>query len=267
MWQILLQKKMRITYFNKLISLFLLVSIAVFGQKNSTSATANVDNIAESNFVLKTKIFRQALKYADLAVAKSALFEMIALKPTEKNLKDSLALIYINMGQPQQALLLSKEILLADPNNMAMLEVKAIAGQSIGLAKEALIDYETLFASQKSIFHLYQIATLQYDLKRMAECNTSLEQIITAQDVEKQQINIGTGQQNGLQKISLKAAALNIKGVLAMDLNEIVIAKQCFSEALKINQDFVLARNNMQFIENKTQTPASTATNPSKFKK
>ncbi len=245
--------------------LILLHFETVFAQKNVGTDTQ------DNNYALKEKIFRQALKYADLSVAKNALFEMIALKPSEKNLKDSLALVYINMGQPQQALLLSKEILQSDAKNMAMLEVKAIAGQSLGLTKEALVDYETLFAAQKSIFHLYQIATLQYDLKRMAECNASLDQIINTQDVEKQQIAIGTGQQGGQQKISLKAAALNIKGVLAMDLNEMAIAKQCFAEALKLNQDFVLARNNFQYIETKTAASTSasekTNTNQQKSKK
>lgn len=254
----------------KKILLITCIFIYTFGFTQKNNVQNNTNTNSDNGYAIKEKVFREALKYADLTVAKSALFEMIALKPTEKTLKDSLALIYINLGQPQQAILLSREILQNDPTNIAMLEVKAIAQQSIGMTKEALVDYETLFSKQKNIFHLYQIATLQYDLKRMAECNASLDQIISAQDVEKQQINVGTGQQNNAQqKISLKAAALNVKGVLAMDLNEINIAKQCFTEALKLNQDFVLARNNMQYIESKNQAPtAKTSTsNPPSNKK
>jgi len=222
----------------------------------TSSVPTSLNNTWDNQFGLKEKIFRDALKYGDLTVAKQALYEMIALKPIEKGLKDSLAYIYINMGSLREAILLSREILESDANNTNILEVKAIAEQNLGLAKEALADYEVLYGKLKNVYHIYQIATLQYDLKRLQECNTSLDQILTSAEVDKKEIGLGTGTRGQQQKVILKAAALNIKGVLAMDLNENAIAKVCFEEALKLTPDFVLAKNNQDFLIKK-MTPAS----------
>lgn len=244
----------------KLVILSVFACLSVFAQKNQPTQTAPAQ-AGDNGYGIKEKIFREALKFGDLVVAKTALYEMIALKPTEKTLKDSLALVYINLGQPQQAILLTRSILEENPSNLSMLEVKAIALQSIGMSKEALADYETLFGKQKNVFHLYQIATLQYELKRIAECNSSVDQILNTQDADKKEVAIGVGGNRGeQQRVSLKAAALNIKGVLALDLNEVAIAKTCFDEALKLNPDFVLAKNNADFLQKKSQpAPKSVA--------
>ena len=235
------------------------ISFAQRSTKNQTTTPIVTGNTSDNQFGLKEKIFRDALKYGDLTVAKQALYEMIALKPSDKGLKDSLAYIYINMGSLREAILLSREILESDASNTNILEVKAIAEQNLGLAKEALADYEILYSKLKNVYHLYQIATLQYDLKRMQECNTSLDQILTSAEVDKKEIGLGTGTRGQQQKVILKAAALNIKGVLAMDLNENAIAKVCFEEALKLTPDFVLAKNNQDFLLKKT-APGSTST-------
>lgn len=232
------------------------ISIAQKSKKEPESAQNTNTTIADNGYILSEKIFRESLKYGDLTVAKQALFEMIALKPENKSLKDSLAYIYINLGSLQQAILLSREILETSPENQGILEVKAIAEQNLGLSKEALTSYESLYQKSKNVYHLYQIATLQYDLKRMAECNTSIDAILGSPEVDKKELNIGTGARGQQQRVVLKAAALNMKGVLAMDLNENTIAKICFDEALKLTPDFVLAKNNADFLVNKLKSSA-----------
>lgn len=242
-------------------AMILLLSHVTFSQKakESTAPTSTPSSSLADPFVVKEKVFREALKYGDLLVAKQCLYEMIVLKPTEKNLRDSLAFIYINLGAAKEAILLSREILSSNPDNTNILEVKAIAEQSLGMSKEALADYETLYAKSTNIFHLYQIATLQYELKRIAECNASVDKLLANPDAEKKDINIGTGTRGQQQNVLLKSAALNVKGVLAMDLNELSVAKSCFETALKLSPDFVLAKNNMDFINKKT-SPASDKT-------
>lgn len=230
---------------------------ATFAQKNKDSQAPVQAQSQPDNYSLKEKVFKESLKYGDLLVAKQALFEMIALKPENKALKDSLAYIYINLGSLQQAILLTREILEANPENLGILEVKAVAEQNLGLSKESLTSYESLYGKSKNVYHLYQIATLQYDLKRMAECNSSIDQILVSPEVDKKELNIGTGVRGQQQRVILKAAALNIKGVLAMDLNENTVAKVCFEEAIKLTPDFVLAKNNLDFLTKKNQ-PAKT---------
>lgn len=258
----------------KKLSFFVLFNVAftvptiVLAQKsketNTVATTTSTTTPAQTTdgYALKETIFRSALKYGDLIVAKQALYEMIALKPADKSLKDSLAYVYINLGSMREAILLTREILENDPSNTNILEVRAIAEQSLGMAKESLTSYETLYGKTKNVYHLYQIATLQYELKRLAECNSSVDQILTSSEVDKKEIQVGTGARGQQQKVTLKAAALNVKGVLAMDLNENTIAKTCFEEALKQTPDFVLAKNNLDFLTKKNQTPAKTVTKP-----
>jgi tetratricopeptide (TPR) repeat protein len=255
----------RINLFGLLISCFIFSSVkAQKSTKEQNQALSNsVSNNLNEDYAIKQKVFRSALKYGDLMVAKQALFEMIEIKPDEKSLKDSLAYVYINLGSLREAILLSREIVESDPNNTNILEVKAIAEQNLGLSKEALTDYETLYAKLKNVYHLYQIATLQYDLKRLQECNASIDQIISQPEIDKKEIAIGTGTRGQQQKVILKAAALNIKGVLAMDLNEIAIAKVCFDEAVKLSPDFVLAKNNLEFLSKKQAESAEKPKNTS----
>jgi len=67
----------------------------------------------------------------------------------------------------------------------------------------------------------------------------------------------------GSQKVPLRAAAHNVKGIIAMDLNQPDIAKQQFETAIKLFPDFVLAQGNLVAIEQskKAATPAP-ATKP-----
>lgn len=231
-------------------------------ETSNTSANSYYDVYA-----MKEKVFRAALKVNDLQVAKAALFEMLALKPENKSLKDSLAFIYINLGQAPQAILLAREILETDPNNQPILEVKALAEQSLGMSKEALTTYETLFPKSKNVYHLYQIATLQYELKRMAECNTTVDQILGTSEVEKKEVTMPTTVRGQQQNVSLKAAALNIKGVLAMDLNENAFAKAMLEEALKISPEFALAKNNLEVVNKKLQANNAPRQAPAPAKK
>lgn len=240
----------------------LLFIVNAYGQKKSAepAAAPTAASGASVEYGNKEKTFRMALKYGDLVVAKQALFDMIVLKPEATHLKDSLAFVYINLGMLREAILLSREILESTPSNLGIMEVKAISEQNLGLSKEALTTYESLYSQTKNVYHLYQIATLQYDLKRMAECNNSIDQLLATPDIDKKDINIGTGTRGQQQRVLLKAAALNIKGVLAMDLNENAVAKTCFEEALKLTPDFVLAKGNLDFLTKKLSTPDKTTT-------
>jgi tetratricopeptide (TPR) repeat protein len=256
---------------NKILILICILSQIALAQKSKTSiespAQNNINNLNEQLYKLNENTYRTSLSFGDAVVAKQALYNMIALKPENTKLKDTLAILYLNLGQVQQSLMLSKEIISTSADNLPILEIKAISEQNLGLSKDALATYENLYEKSKNIFHLYQIATLQYELKRLAECNQSVDQILGSPESEKNEININTGRQNQQQKVPLKAAAYNIKGVLAMDLNENAIAKASFEEALKIAPEFVLAKNNLEFIKtriNSTNPTPAGKPNPTK---
>ena len=204
-----------------------------------------------ASYRLERDVYLNALKYSDLNVAKSAIFKMIAINPFDKSLKDSLLFIYFNAGSFGQCILLSRELLAENPSRNNILEIKAIAEQNLGLVKDALISYEKLFSESKNLFHQYQIAVLQYQLKRFGECNQNISDIIKDDKSLSEKVNINTGQEN--QKVILKAAAYNIRGVMQLEGKRDGEAQADFREALKIQPDFVLAQNNIQLVEKKVK--------------
>jgi tetratricopeptide (TPR) repeat protein len=214
---------------------------------------------AQDAFETQMKVYSSALKYYDLQVATSALYTAMALKPERKDLRDSLALIYFAGERYAQSYTIGEEILKENPKRVDMLEMIAVSKQSLGMVKEALADFETLYNNDKQLFYLYQIATLQYQLKRFGECVSSLDQIIANEASAKQNVNI-RNTNNTSQSVPMKAAAMNVKGIVALELNQDANAKSLFAEALKLFPEFALAKGNLALIEQREAKGTGTGT-------
>lgn len=216
-------------------------------------------NASTDPFELQQKVYKQAMSRYDLETAIVAMYQMIALKPSKPELNDSLAMLYFAHERYPQAFLTGEEILKTNPEKTAIRELVAVSKQNIGLIKESLAEYEKLYEQQKTMFYLYQIATLQYQLKRFGECIASLETILNSKEADDQKVSIRM--QNGNQEVPMKAAALNVRGICAMELNQPEAAKANFTKALELSPDFVLAKNNLETM-NKNATPQPAAETP-----
>lgn len=189
------------------------------------------------------KIYDQAAAYNDFVVARNALYGMIALQPEKNGLKDTLAYLYFSSNNYPQVIVLGKEILEAHPEKSEILEVVAVSEQNLGWHKNALESFEKLFAITKDPYHKYNIASLQYMLKRFGECSESLNSIIGSTD----SLGVVTISDNEgeSQQVPLKAAAFNMRGVIALEINQLDVARQNFQKALELFPDFVLAKGNL----------------------
>ncbi|MBY0424854.1 MAG: hypothetical protein K2Q22_04380, partial [Cytophagales bacterium] len=141
----------------------ILFSIHAMAQKAPAAAPAKPASQAASSsdsafwakqYLLNYALYKNGLAYGDLAVAKQALFEMIAINPANKNLRDSLMLVYFRLEAFPQAIILSREILVDKPGDPLVMEVKAVSEQNLRLTKEALETYEQLYAKSKELYHL-----------------------------------------------------------------------------------------------------------------
>lgn len=226
-------------------SIVLLVAIPSFGQKKKKDA-APINASETPTYQVQKKVFEKALTFGDYLVAKNALYEMIALDTANKLLEDTLCMLYFQAGEPTQCVLLSEEILERDPEKASIRNLKAISEKSLGLLKEALKDFELLYASSPEVDYLYQICTIQYELKRYGECVASAEKIIADESSATKKINIATKQSR--QMVSLKAAAINIKGVVFLEMGKKEEAKKAFEQALSLAPDFELAKNNLTVL-------------------
>ena len=243
--------------------LLLILTSGIF-MATAFAQTNPAATLSSDPFEVQNRAYKLALKNYDLPSATVALYGMIALKPERTDLQDSLVLIYFGNERYAQAYFVGQEILKNNPQRNDILELVAVSKQNLGLIKEALADYEQLYNKQKAIFYLYQMATLQYQLKRYGKCVASLDQIIADAKSEKEKVNIRM--QNGSQEVPMKAAAFNVKGICAIELNQPDAAKENFKKAIELFPDFALAKGNLENINKgnmekpATTKPASTTT-------
>lgn len=234
-------------------TLLLSLSLTGMAQKKNKSVEEpekkqEVSQNTTTEYQLQKSIAMMALKYNDAMVAKQALYNMIALSPERTDLIDSLALLYFQIGSYTECILVAREILEKQPDKTSILEVKAISEQNLGLAKMALEDYEKLYPATKNIFHLYQIATLQYDLKRFGECDVTIQRLMADEKLKESKIKIFLGQGQS-QEVPMEAGIYNMQGMLLLNINKEVEAKERFNKALELAPEFVLPKNNLAALE------------------
>ncbi len=211
-------------------------------------------------FETQMRVYKAALKNYDFQTAINALYVMEAIKPERTDLNDSIAILYFEDERYAQATVVAQAIINSDPKRNDMLEMVAVSKQKLGMVKESLSDYEKLYAVDKQVFYLYQIATLQFQLERFGECLASIDQIVSSPDADKQKVNIPV--QNRTQLVPMKAAAYNIRGICAAQLNQPEAAKENLNKALEIFPDFILAKANLDAINKKSDTKAAAPVKP-----
>ena len=95
--------------------------------------------------------------------------------------------------------------------------------------------------------HGYQLAMLQYGIKRLAEAQNTIQQTIQTEDIEKAYIQFAIDKTKN-QNVPLKAASYNLQGLIAFELKDNTSAKQAFDQALKIMPEFALATQNANAV-------------------
>ena len=226
-------------------------------QASSEQPAASSQGNNATQFNAQISAYKTAMKYYDLQSAASAIYSALALNPERTDLIDSLAYIYFAGEKYPQSFLVGEDILKKNEGRNDIREIVAVSKQSLGMGKEALVDYEKLYSATKDLQFLYQISTLQYQLKRFGECIGSLDQIIASPESAKQEVSLRNQDGSG-QKVPMKAAAFNVKGICAMEVNQKDAAKDNFGKALELFPDFQLALNNMKFLSQPAEQKATT---------
>lgn len=190
-------------------------------------------------------IYHLANQFNDPAVVRMALYHLLMFSSEKSKVLDSLALYYYNYQQWSSTALVSQENLNLNPNNELALELAGVSFENLSLKDKALEYYEKLFLKNDNSNILYKIAFLQYDLKRFRECTTSIEILMKRTDADEIKL-IFPKQDKSQQKIIMRAALTNLKGLLAKEEGNITKAKELFLEALKLAPKFEIAQINLR---------------------
>lgn len=227
----------------------------VFGQKDKKAAATNpatpappVSSKGNPAAEMEKNIYKRALRYGDAAQAKDALYHLIEIDSAGANYKDSLLALYFGAQSYVSSTLLGREILVGSPRDTRTLGIVAASEQALGLFTEALDHYKTLYEVAKDPNDLYQMATIEYRLERLGECKMHLAEVIKNPASENGEVYLAYNEKEG-QNVPLRAASYNILGFLEKkDRPE--DAKKYFQEALKLKEDFLLAKNNLEQMTN-----------------
>lgn len=225
--------------------LFILVVWGGILQSNNTTAqSADSLNFIDVDIQKNATIYQLAMKFNDQPVARMALYNLLFFSNNQSAVLDSLTLMYYNLNQMPSVALITKENLKINPNNQVALELGAIALNQLGAKDQALDNYEKLFLKNNDSRTLYQIALMQFELKRFTESSTSADILLKRADVDEMKL-IFSKVDNTQQEVSMRAALLNLKGLIAKENNDIPKAKELFLEALKIAPGFEVAQANL----------------------
>jgi tetratricopeptide (TPR) repeat protein len=244
------------------LSIFILSASA----QTKTATSANTQS-AKNNTSDDMQVYKKAVSFGDYEAAKNALYRMMIDNPDSNQYLDSLVTLYFSIGAMPQCILAGTEYLKKDSGNMNVMEMVALANSQLKKYKETVELYEKMYLKSGNIYYAYQLAVNQYMLKRIGECNQMLDIIIKDPKAESEKVGIA-GDDNRPQQVPLKAAAMNLRGVILQDLNMKDKAKENFEGALKVMPEFALAKGNLENLnkgaEEKKQEEKKTGSSPVK---
>lgn len=187
--------------------------------------------------------YQMALRYNDRAMAKTKLYDLIARNPENLRYMEALSSLYFDAGQSASAALVALDILQVNDKNVGALEIAAYSLEQLGALDRALPQYESLYLLTGDNFSLYKSAFIQYSLKRYEEALNSVNMMVkNAKPEDKIGFSISDTE---TQEVGIKAAALNLKGLIYLDQNSKAEAKAAFSEAIQLEPNFVQAKENL----------------------
>jgi tetratricopeptide (TPR) repeat protein len=190
------------------------------------------------------RVYQMAMRYNDVSVAKTKLYELIERNPNNVRFAEMLATMYFEMEQYPSAALVSMDIVERDSKNTAALEIAAYSLEQLGALDRALRHFESLYLLSGDVFSLYKTAHLQYSLKKYEEALNSVNMLAKNKKSEEEKLAFPT-KDNNQQEVSMKAAAFNLKGLIYKDQGSSAEAKKAFDEALASAPEFEVAKDNI----------------------
>ena len=190
------------------------------------------------------KIYQMALRYNDPVIAKAKLYELIERNPNNLAYRELLGNIYFEMDQYSSAALVALDLLQINDKSIPALEIAAYSLEQLGALDRALPHFESLHLLSGDLFSLYKTAYLQFSLKKFDEALNSAAMLAKDKKAVEQMLAFPK-KDNTNQEVSMRVAALNLKGLIHKEKGEMEEAKAAFDEALADAPDFELAQENL----------------------
>ena len=229
----------------RIILIIVLVMVGLINNQ-AQAQEAPADSIKTDGFFnLYAGIYNLSTQFNDPAITRMALYHLLMVSGNKTGILDSLALNYYDNQKWISVALVTKDNLKLNPDNELALELAGLAYENLGIKDKALEQYESLFLKNDESNTLYKVSFLQYELKRYKEALASAEILLNRTDIDAQKLYFPKVDKTQ-QEVSMKAALLNLKGLIAKEEGDIPKAKEYYLEALQVTPGFEIAQKNLQ---------------------
>jgi tetratricopeptide (TPR) repeat protein len=211
----------------------MMISISAFAQSSKEEAIS-----------IEKKIIAKAKRIGDPVVASFSMYKLIALEGENSTYKDSLTYMYYSAGKYGSCFMMANEVLKRDPKNEDILELKASSLESLGALDKAMEVYAELFKLSNNNYHGYNLSKLQLSIKKFEDAYTTIKKVEGLNDSGKVSVTFSINQTH-TQQIELLAAIPYLKGLIEEELDKNDEAKLSYQKALKIQPEFVLAKEKL----------------------
>jgi tetratricopeptide (TPR) repeat protein len=226
---------------NKMKKIVVVISVLALGTASMAQPVKKAAPAAKSPHL---DVFYQTLQSGDVSTAISSLNYYVAAQNGNTAYADTLAMLYMQQGAYAQCYHWANRRLALSPEDVTLMEMKAVCLDKLQQPTEAITLFEKLFKKTQSPFHAYKLMELQYGIKRLMEC------VNTATVAEKLTYKpeyimpYVLGEQTG--RTYLQAGVYNIHALALYDLDRKAEAKTYFEKALALDSNFALAKQNLQ---------------------
>jgi predicted Zn-dependent protease len=196
-------------------------------------------------------VYARASALQDYQSAIYALHHLLLDDPENSFLQDSLAYMYARTGNIPSCLAWCDLCLEKRPNSLFILNLSANLLESANMDKEALARFETLHQNTGSNFYRYKISSLQFELGRYGESLVNIESMLQDSSTSPELIMVTWDDVS--REVPMRAALLNLRGNLELQVNQEGKARKSFRQALKIAPEFALPRNNIRALDEKNR--------------
>jgi len=225
------------------VSLFALSIGAAMAQTATDSIPKFDPKVKSALNMVDQMVYQAGLRYSDLSIAKIKLYDLMARNPEDLRYMEALGSLYFEAGEYASSALVAMDILKINDKNVGALEIASYALEQLGAFDRALPYYESLHLLTGDNFSLYKSAYLQFSMKRYAEAMNSLTMLMKLAKTDEK---IGFAvSETETQQVNMKAAALNLKGLVYLEQASKSEAKAAFTEALALEPTFTQAKENL----------------------
>jgi tetratricopeptide (TPR) repeat protein len=228
------------------LSLLILVIFAStsFAQTTDSVAPKLDPNTKRVLNIQDQSAYQLAMRYNDFQAAKDKLFSLIIRNPEDLRYPELLGSLYFENEMATPAALVALDILQVNEKSIGSLEIAAFSLEQLGALDRALPHFERLYLLTGDNFSLYKSAFIQYNLKKYQEALNSVN-MLSKNTKPDDKIGFPISQTE-TQEIGMKAAALNLKGMIYLDQGSKAEAKLAFEEAIQLEPNFNLAKENLK---------------------